>query len=194
VQTATVQTVREPDQDRAVSTLVMAFSVDPICRWVWPDSHQYLSTFPEFVRRFGGDAFEHDAAHAAGELFGVAMWHPPGVHADDEAVGELVQESVFAADLERVFDFFGQLEQYHPQEEIWYLPLIGVDPKHQGQGHGGALLAHALAQADADGKKAYLEASSEGSRRLYERHGFEVTGTIQAADSPPLWPMLREPR
>lgn len=192
--TATVNTVSETDQDRAISTMVMAFSADPICRWIWPDSHQYLSAFPEFVRRFGGEAFRHDTAFNVGDVFGVAMWLPPGVHGDDEAVGELVQESVFAADLDKVFQLFEQLEVYHPQEPIWYLPVIGVDPTHQGQGHGGALLAHTLAKADGDGKRAYLEATSEGSRALYERHGFEVTATIQAADSPPLYPMLREPK
>ena len=29
---------------------------------------------------------------------------------------------------------------------------------------------------------------------LYRRHGFEVLGTIQVEDAPPLFPMLRQPR
>jgi hypothetical protein len=29
---------------------------------------------------------------------------------------------------------------------------------------------------------------------LYRRHGFDVLGTIQAGSSPPLVPMLRQPR
>jgi hypothetical protein len=29
---------------------------------------------------------------------------------------------------------------------------------------------------------------------LYRRHGFEVLGTIQIGDAPPIAPMLREPR
>jgi hypothetical protein len=48
-----------------------------------------------------------------------------------------------------------------------------------------------LARADRDGLPAYLEASAPRNRALYERHGFEVVGEIQAGDSPPLWPMLR---
>jgi hypothetical protein len=37
-------------------------------------------------------------------------------------------------------------------------------------------------------------ATSERSRDLYARHGFEVLGVIQAGVSPPMWPMLRQPR
>lgn len=40
----------------------------------------------------------------------------------------------------------------------------------------------------------HLEATSPGSRRLYERRGFEALGEVQADDSPPLWPMLRKPQ
>ncbi len=54
--------------------------------------------------------------------------------------------------------------------------------------------ARCRARADVDTLPAYLEASSPRNRALYERHGFEVTGEIQVADSPPLWPMLRRPR
>ena len=41
---------------------------------------------------------------------------------------------------------------------------------------------------------AYLEASTERSRDLYARHGFELIATIQVADSPPLFPMVRKAR
>lgn len=40
----------------------------------------------------------------------------------------------------------------------------------------------------------YLEASSPRNKALYERHGFEATGVIQAGSSPPMWPMVRTPR
>lgn len=37
----------------------------------------------------------------------------------------------------------------------------------------------------------YLEAGSERNKRLYLRHGFEVTGEIHLRDSPPMWCMWR---
>ena len=45
---------------------------------------------------------------------------------------------------------------------------------------------------DAKGERAYLEASSERNRALYERHGFEMIGKVQIQDSPPAFPMIRE--
>ena len=86
------------------------------------------------------------------------------------------------------------MAKYHPSEPHWYLPLIGVDPAHQGQGHGDALLTHALQQCDRAHVPAYLESTNPRNIPLYQRHGFEILGTIQAGGSPPLAPMLRPAR
>ena len=80
---------------------------------------------------------------------------------------------------------------YHPSEPHWYLPLIGVDPAHQGDGHGNALMVYALAQCDRDHKPAYLESSNPRNIPFYQRHGFEPLGAIQVGSSPTLIPMLR---
>ena len=83
--------------------------------------------------------------------------------------------------------------KYHPEEPHWYLPLIGVDPLHQGRGYGSALMKHALQRCDQENKLAYLESSNPRNLSLYIRHGFEIIGTIRVADSPPMIPMLRKP-
>jgi len=106
----------------------------------------------------------------------------------------LAQRAVAERDQEKVFAFMGQMGEFHPTEPHWYLPFIGVDPLRQGEGLGSALLQHALQIVDRDKLPAYLEATSADIRRLYERHGFEAIGEIQTADSPPLYPMLRNPR
>ena len=72
--------------------------------------------------------------------------------------------------------------------------MIGVDPADQGEGFGSALLQHGLARCDREDKLAYLESTSLESLRLYERHGFELLGTIQVGSSPQVFPMLRKPR
>jgi GNAT superfamily N-acetyltransferase len=88
----------------------------------------------------------------------------------------------------------GQVDEFHPTESHWYLPLIGVDVTKQGLGYGSALLRHALERCDRDQLPAYLEASSPKNRQLYARHGFEELGVIQEGSSPPMWPMQRTPR
>ena len=45
---------------------------------------------------------------------------------------------------------------------------------------------------DANGDRAYLEASNEQNKALYERHGFEEIGRVQFENSPPAFPMIRE--
>jgi ribosomal protein S18 acetylase RimI-like enzyme len=85
------------------------------------------------------------------------------------------------------------MAEVHPEEPHAYLFLLATRPQWQSRGLGAALLRDVLGRCDRDGVPAYLEATSEGSRRLYERHGFEVTGEIRLPDGPSLWPMWRSP-
>jgi ribosomal protein S18 acetylase RimI-like enzyme len=181
------------DEARAVATITLAFGSDPAVRWLLPDADQYLKYWPPFVRAFAGKAFASGTADSIDDCGGVAMWLPPGVGPDDEAVGEILAEALPAAAQKQALAFFGQMEEFHPTDRHWYLPLIGVDVTRHGRGFGSALLRHALKRCDRDGMPAYLEATSHLNRALYARHGFEEIGEIQAGGSPPMWPMLRNP-
>ncbi len=86
-----------------------------------------------------------------------------------------------------------QMASYHPKEPHWYLPLLGVDPAHQNEGVGSALLRHVTDRCDRDGVPAYLESSNPRNIPLYERHGFEILGRAQSGSSPVITPMLRKP-
>jgi len=192
--TYSVRPVTEYEQQQAIAALVTAFGQDPVMRWAFPDPQQYLTHFPEFARLFGGRAFESGTAYCAGDFVATALWLPPGVQPDEEGLVGLLQRVVTERQREAVFAILEAADEYHPAEPHWYLPLLGVDPMRQGQGYGSALLARALEQCDAAGLPAYLESSNERNIPLYERHGFEVVGAIQAGDSPTLWPMRRAAR
>ena len=122
------------------------------------------------------------------------MWLPPEIHPDDDALEAVLQPSVAPAVLEQAGALFERMAAHHPAEPHWYLPLIGVDPAHQGKGLGSALLRHALARCDRDGTAAYLESTARANIPFYERHGFMVRGEIQVGTSPPLFPMVRVAR
>ena len=186
-----VQTAGISDQSRLVAAIVLAFSVDPAARWTYPAPENYLKHFPDLVRIFGRRAFECGTAHFIGDVQAAAMWLPPGVQPDEEALMAHFQRTVPEQDQDTLFAVFEQMGQYHPDEPHWYLPLIGVDPAQQGKGYGSALLKHALRRCDDDGTPAYLESSNPENIPLYRRHGFEVLGTIQVGSSPPITPMLR---
>lgn len=189
-----VDRVAPSGENAAINTMVAAFRADPVAQWFYSDLQQYLEIFPSFVKAFAGAAFAHDTAYCTEDYSAAALWLPPGVHPDEKALVAIVEDTIPRPRQARVCALMEQMDHHHPAEPHWYLPLIGVVPDRQGHGYGSALLKHALARCDADERVAYLEASSRRSVPLYERHGFEVAGTIQVGSSPPLFPMLRTPR
>lgn len=189
---ARVTTATRLETDKCVAVIALAFGNDPAARWLYKDPHAYLKHFPAFIRAFGCAAFDYETAHHV-ENCAVALWIPPGEEPSEDALVALVQKTVPADDLDFVFAVLEQMGKAHPQEPHWYLPLIGTDPALQGCGHGSALLKHALAICDAERVLAYLEATSPRNVALYKRHGFEITGVIQAGNSPPITAMVRKP-
>lgn len=188
-----IKSIAKAEDARAIDVLTMGFSADPVVRWLYPEAKDYLCHFPALTKAMGGKAFEHESAYGLEDFAGVALWLPPNVHGDEDEMVALIQASMPVERLDEAFDLLGQLDSYHPKDEpCWYLPIIGVDPACRGAGHGSALMAHALAEVDKSGKKAYLESSNPRNMSLYERHGFEVIGKIETATSPPIHPMLRK--
>ncbi len=192
--TPAVNAAKAKDRERVVSAIVLAFVGDPVARWAWPDSHDYLTYFTEFTNAFGGKAFDHGTAHSVAECSGGALWLPPSVQPDEEVLVGLMERSIDPKRLQVVFTMLEKMGGYHPTEPHWYLPLIGVEPAKQGHGYGSALLRHALEHIDREGRIAYLESTNPANIPLYQRHGFEVVGTIQVDEAPPLFPMIRRPR
>lgn len=192
--TPMIRTATTADEAPTIAVVVLAFGSDPAARWTWPDPHQYLTHFPTFVKALGGNAFAHESAYCTDGHAGAALWLPPGVDPDEDALIALLQRTAHPSVQEDLFAVFEQMGRYHPQEPHWFLPFIGIDPSRQGKGHGAALMKHALIRCDRDHALAYLESSNPKNIPLYERHGFERLGTIQVGASPPIVPMLRRPR
>lgn len=191
--TTAIKTASPNDERRVVSTIVRAFQADPAVRWLYPDAQQYATHFPQFVRAFGGRAFAYESAHVVDDFAGAALWLPPGVEPDQDELGSLMERTAPPAIRDEVFSVFEQMGRYHPGEPHWYLPLIGVDDAYQGQGLGSVLLRHALAECDRERLPAYLESSNPRNISLYQRHGFQLIGTIRAGLSPKIYPMVRPP-
>jgi GNAT superfamily N-acetyltransferase len=186
--------VRGNDQGRALDTLVLAFSADPVERWMYPESRQYLKYFPAFLEAFGGRAFAEKTVWSLGDFSGVALWLPPGTEADGDAIVAVLTDSVAPSKHDDTFSVLGQMDEAHPRFPHWYLPWFGVDPALQGRGLGGELMQQCLQIVDEDHLPAYLETPSPRSIPFYERHGFEPTGQAQAGACPPVAFMLRVAR
>jgi ribosomal protein S18 acetylase RimI-like enzyme len=190
----TIKTALAPDQAGAIGVLTLAFSVDPMARWSLPDPAKYLAIFSSIVKAFGGSAFDKGTAYIANGFTGAALWLPPGAKSDEKTLKRLFDENTDDVIKKDMQGIFGQMEKFHPTEPHWYLPMIGVDPTHQGAGVGSALMTETLKDVDRDGSIAYLESSNPRNISLYERHGFAVIGEIQSGSSPVVRPMLRKAR
>ena len=182
------------DEASIIDVLVRANWEDPAARWVWPDSQQFLTHFPSFVRALGGKAFAHGSAYYVDGYTGAALWLQPDVHPDENALIALLERTVSEQIQKDFFPVLEQMGRFHPSEPHWYLPFVGVDPSQQGKGFGSALLQHILIQVDRDNMLAYLESSNPRNIPLYKRHGFELLGSIQIGTSPSIAPMLRKPK
>ena len=185
-------TADSKDLERVKGVLKLGFASDTLVRWIFPDAANYLKSFDVWMKEFSKIAYENDVVYAEKNFTGASIWHPPGAEFDEAALeptfGAIPEER-----LETVARFFEEFDTYHP-DDAWYLAFIAVDPSQQRKGIGSFLLKEALEMIDQRGERAYLEATSEQNKALYERHGFVEIGKVQFEDSPPAFPMIREAR
>ena len=185
-------TADRKDIDRIKGVLKLGFASDALLRWVFPDAANYLKSFDLWMQEFSKIAYENDLVYSEKNFAGASIWHPPGAEFD-EVVLEPTFDAIPEERLETVVKFFEEFKKYHP-DDAWYLAFIAVDPSKQRKGIGSFLLKEALQMIDQRGDRAYLEASNEQNKALYERHGFVEIGKVQFKDSPPAFPMIREAR
>jgi ribosomal protein S18 acetylase RimI-like enzyme len=179
---------RVDDVTDLVAVVVLAFGADPFVRWLFPHPTTFVASFSEITRLHGERTASTRGAYATADRRGAAFWYPPGVHPDSAKLGSILARSDAA---DRASAVFAEVAPYEPTEPYWYLRQIGVDPALQRSGYGSALLDAGLVVIDQRREGAYLEATTSGSRALYERHGFSVLAEISVGGSPPLWPMHR---
>jgi GNAT superfamily N-acetyltransferase len=192
--TTGVRIATSAERDALVATLMLAFAGDPCTRYMFAKPEDFVAGFPALAVGMGGAAIEHGSAWLAEDCAAAALWLPPGVESDSEAMVAAITASIDEAKLPVLGEVGRAMAHFHPHEAHWYLPLVGVDPLRQGRGLGSAILQEGLRRCDADGLPAYLENSNPKNTGLYERLGFEAIGLIQPADFPPMQPMLRRPR
>jgi ribosomal protein S18 acetylase RimI-like enzyme len=191
-----VRTATTADEAVLVRVLSQAFADDPVFSWIYPDAATRARVLPGFFTLFARYSAHHGTNHVAGDGLGAAVWAPPGASLVDPDDGEAFGTALVALsppDAERLRVSDELFDALHPTGPHWYLSLIGVADGHQGEGIGSALLRDALERADRSEMPSYLEATRAENRRLYERHGFVVTGELVLPDGPTAYAMWREP-
>jgi ribosomal protein S18 acetylase RimI-like enzyme len=198
-----VRLARTDDIPRLAVVLARAFASDPFFRFVAADGPDR----DERMRDAWGAMLRHGSAglaqtYTTTDLAGAAVWLPPG-HTRPSLLDSIRMMPAMArlsrwtrlGAVGRAMTELDMRHRHHAPGPHHYLMALGVDPDRQGQGIGSALMAPVLERCDREGRIAYLETSTPGGRRLYERHGFEVVEERTLRDTTTRgWLMLRRPR
>lgn len=198
--TVRVVAAQPGDVDAAAALLAAAFVDDPT--WAALLSTHADEREPRLREVFTAEMHVHGFEHTdlaldstSGDLLGVAVWAPP---VGTVGVATRLRWSVRSAlalglaGLRSSARYESAAARDRPAAPHWHLLDIAAGPTARGRGVGGSLLAHRLAVADAEGRSASLEATTQGSRRLYGRHGFRVAGQLPD-ELGGAWTMVREP-
>lgn len=184
-----------PDRLGALAgVLGRAFIAEPMIQWPLHGEGTPASVTAMFHILYEGPITK-GIVWEAGEAEGVAVWVPPGeagevldAHEGRDRYGGLVPDG--GARYEAMWAW---LEGKVPEEPLWYLDAIAVDPPRQRTGVGSALVRHGLALAEDDGVGAFLETSQPTNVGYYERFGFRVTDEGDApGGGPHVWFMRRD--
>ena len=145
VKTATVRTALPEERERVFDSLVLAFAADPLIRWMWPDPAAFVEGWRRTLTPHGGAAFDAGTAFVTAKCEAAALWFAPGNEADMDAMIAILAETVPAERMGEIAEFFELAIDAYPEGEFWYLPVIGCDPAHIGQGYGNGFdLRHLL--------------------------------------------------
>ena len=174
-----------------------AFRNDPFNLWLFRNFAGIRSLFRFQAKRI---YTRYGFCYRLGDK-GACMWMLPGNHSNFTrtdyaifAVNTLLTSGPKA--ISRGIKTSEAMAKRHPEFHHAYLFSIGVRPSAQGQGLGRRLIQPMLDACDQAGVRAYLENSNPDNTGFYNSCGFEQLGEPihPEPDSPPLVPMLREPR
>lgn len=177
----------------AVAAIVAAFLTDPLARFAWPSPHDYLRAMPLSTREFVGGSFEHGTVYVSADFCGTAIWFPPGVHPNGEA-------------LERGFPRHGAARSPgrppgHLREDGAVAPrgtsLVSTNDRRRSKRSGEGSRSGADASRRRPMRPTESPTSSRrtrGTSRSTCVNGFEVMGEFRVGAGSLVTPMLRRPR
>ncbi len=184
-----IRQARPDELDEIEALLARAFAGEPFMTWVAGGDPGRLRHFVALaVRRItlpAGEVLVDDARTTA------ALVLPPGAldlgpRDQLRQLPDLVRTTGLRR-LPTVLRGLIRLEGAHPEIAHRTLLTLGVDPAQQGRGRAGAMLRALAARGR---EPLYLETSSPGNVRLYERHGYIVRDELRLPGGLPVWTML----
>lgn len=191
------------DVKRASEVLAKAFSDDPVWKTFMEDDPNRDTKLPLIFETPVRYALKYGEVYASSQnLEGIAAWLPHDkakmtpwrILRSGSFRSAIKIGSKLARKMDSVFSVLDEDREENLQAPYFYLSVIGVGPKFQGQGYGGQLIRKLLRQADEAGYPIYLETETENNVLMYEKFGFKVVKKIELPNLKlPMWEMIRYP-
>ncbi|KAL6914230.1 hypothetical protein ACHAPO_008842 [Fusarium lateritium] len=166
-----------------IQVFFSAFSSSPLNKRCFPPSSQEVQAWQEILIRRNIDNKDDNYMIVAEQdscILGWARW----ARREQPLSGKQLKRSSFPAsgDQETARNFFQANNdaaiKYIAGEKHWFLSTIAVAKEGQRRGVGSALMKFGVERADEEGWMSYLNSSEEG-KGLYEKFGFNVSGTSE---------------
>lgn len=185
--------------EKVTEVLFAAFEQDPLMYYFFGNEYQNLARYlMQYVCKLGdlSDLLLW-GAFIEEELTGVALITPPEVD-DRNKPEEMTQAeeqlaiAVGEAVIARIERYFQVKEVNKPKQPHFYLDVLGVLPKSQGQGVGKALIEklHKISEESTPSCGVALDTENERNLDFYGRLGYSVS-TITDLDEVKVWSMFR---
>lgn len=183
----TVEVANESHLPLICRTFARSFWDDPVMRWLFPDDEVFRdgTVMKDFFRRL----LAHRHSYVTPDVAAFAMWIPPGrpeVDVEPSTTREVPSEEMISK--------FVALQQAlvtnTPEDDHWYLQMVGTHPDWQRLGIGTRLIRQGIERATSDGLGIYLETETVENVAYYRHLGFEVRSEwMVSAGGPQMWGM-----
>jgi GNAT superfamily N-acetyltransferase len=189
-----VRLAEAEDLEPAVRTLVRAFEDYPMTR-LGLSQDGYLDRLARYHRLFLSEVgLPYGRIWITEDHSAVAVWTTPKTPPDVFAplAGQFQEIAGNRAEVAATYE--QAMGLFRPSRPVWFLGVLGVDPSHQRQGLGRAVIAPGLDAADEDNSPAFLETQDPANVPFYESLGFEVIAELDLPhQGPKHWAMHRTP-
>ena len=192
-----IEPANNEDAEAIAQLFSDAFAPDPVWSAIVPGERSrrrvVKAAFKSEIRA-GGHRHIDIIRTESGTILGALNYMPPEGTAPIKTLPARVFERV-AATLTpsgrrgRTHD--EAVQSRRPAQPHWYFRDIVTASEARGKGIGSALLKNRLAIVDEDPIPVFLESTTEGSKRLYERYGFEHIETLTAVPGGTVFIMVR---
>jgi GNAT superfamily N-acetyltransferase len=193
--------IRRATRDRlehAAGVLGRALASEPMISWPFrggegPEPDRATALFRILMSPYLDSGVVWEDAEGRG----CAAWIPPGRLDVFETTDVIARDAIAPVTDDggaRYAVFWDWIGEHMPEDPIWFLDMVGVDPPFQGRGIGTALIRHGVELSAQTGVPALLETATPRNVPYYERSGFRVVDEGDAPDGGPhVWFMRRDP-